>query len=130
MFLLNNLRIRMCHFVILFSYYSNYYEIKMSQLSIFVCFSISFFFFIVCTWRYDGSFNLDSFEIRFQTKGLMLCFIWLEFYLFFINFLCAPFGYLYNQIFFSVIASNIAYIHPVNGAGVRTHDLLIMSHLP
>jgi hypothetical protein len=32
-------------------------------------------------------------------------------------------------IFLYVIAS-IAYIHPVYGAGVRTHDLLIVSRLP
>jgi hypothetical protein len=32
-------------------------------------------------------------------------------------------------IFLYVIAS-IAYIDPVYGAGVRTHDLLIVSHLP
>ncbi len=32
-------------------------------------------------------------------------------------------------IFLYVIAS-IAYIHPVYGAGVQTHDLLIVSHLP
>ncbi len=32
-------------------------------------------------------------------------------------------------IYLYVIAS-IAYIHPVYGAGVRTHDLLIVSRLP
>jgi hypothetical protein len=32
-------------------------------------------------------------------------------------------------IFLYVIAS-IAYIHPVYGAGVQTHNLLIVSHLP
>ena len=32
-------------------------------------------------------------------------------------------------IFLYVIAS-IAYIHPVYGAGVQTHDLLIVSRLP
>jgi hypothetical protein len=44
---------------------------------------------------------------------------------------CSPFGYLYFHYFhcFYVIAS-IAYIHPVYGARVSTHDLLIMSHLP
>ena len=47
-------------------------------------------------------------------------------------FWCAPFGYLYFRQFscmFCVIAS-IANIHPVYGAGVRTHDHLVMSRLP
>jgi hypothetical protein len=53
-----------------------------------------------------------------------------ELLLFFLNvFWFAPFGYLYFVIFLYVIAS-IAYIHPVYGAGVRTHDLLIVSRLP
>ncbi len=32
--------------------------------------------------------------------------------------------------FFHWIASIITYIHPVYSAGVQTHDLLVMSHLP
>ena len=49
------------------------------------------------------------------------------FYLFFI-FCCAPFGYFYFCYFNCLYV--IADIHPVYGAGVRTHNLLIMSHLP
>jgi hypothetical protein len=33
-------------------------------------------------------------------------------------------------IFHIYNSSSIAYIHPVYGAGVQTHDLMIMSHLP
>ncbi len=33
------------------------------------------------------------------------------------------------KFFFNVIAKILAYIHPVYGAGVWTHDLLIMSRL-
>ncbi len=44
------------------------------------------------------------------------------------------FGVLHSATFISVILvyviASIAYIHPVYGAGVRTHDLLIMSLLP
>jgi hypothetical protein len=40
----------------------------------------------------------------------------------------APFGVLY-YFYFNVIASFIAYIHPVYGR-IPTHDLLIMSQVP
>jgi hypothetical protein len=42
-------------------------------------------------------------------------------------------AYLATFIFnfsFNVKTSNIAYIHSVYGAGVQTHDLLVMSRLP
>ncbi len=31
---------------------------------------------------------------------------------------------------YDYVIASIAYIHPVYGAGVRTHDLLIVSRLP
>ncbi len=43
---------------------------------------------------------------------------------------CAPFDYLYLHYFCVYVIANISYIHPVHGAGVQTHYLLIMSLLP
>jgi hypothetical protein len=36
----------------------------------------------------------------------------------------------FQSLFFVYVIASIAYIHPVYGAKVRTHDLLIMSPLP
>ncbi len=47
-----------------------------------------------------------------------------------IFFLVCPIWLLLFSIFFNVIACIIAYIYPVYVAGVWTHDLLVMSHLP
>jgi hypothetical protein len=63
-----------------------------------------------------------STQKKLSSKNKMAAFV------FFVCLVC-PFGYLYLQFFFNVIASIIAYIHPVYGAGVQTHDYLIMSHL-
>jgi hypothetical protein len=53
-------------------------------------------------------------------------------FLFFLKifFGCAPFGYLYFRYFHVYVIASITYIHPVYGARVRTHDLLIMSRRP
>jgi len=48
---------------------------------------------------------------------------------FFEYFLVCPIWLPLFSIFFDVIAFIIAYIHPVYGARVWTHDLLVMSHL-
>ncbi len=36
----------------------------------------------------------------------------------------------YIDVIFVYVINSIAYIHPVYGAGVQTHNLLIMSPLP
>jgi len=41
-----------------------------------------------------------------------------------------PYSATISFVIFVCVIASIAYIHPVYGAGVRTHNLLIMSPLP
>jgi hypothetical protein len=41
-----------------------------------------------------------------------------------------PHSAIFIFVTFLYVIASIAYIHPVYGAGVRTHDLLIVSRLP
>ncbi len=53
------------------------------------------------------------------------------FLVFFLNiFFGVPHSATFIFVIFLYVIASIAYIHPVYGAGVRTHDLLIVSRLP
>ena len=52
------------------------------------------------------------------------------FFFFFFNFFGVPHWATFIFVIFMYVIASIAYIHPVYGIGVQTHDLLIMSPLP
>ncbi len=51
-------------------------------------------------------------------------------FFFFKYFFGVPHSATFIFVIFLYVIASIAYIHPVYGAGVRTHDLLIVSRLP
>jgi hypothetical protein len=57
-------------------------------------------------------------------------FFFFFFYLIFFFFFGVPHLATFIFVIFLYVIASIAYIHPVYGAGVRTHDLLIVSRLP
>jgi hypothetical protein len=69
--------------------------------------------------------NNNEKQIRQQEGGLR------GYYFFFLKiFFGVPNSATFIFDTFVYVIAIIAYIHPVYGAGVRTHNLLIMSHLP
>jgi hypothetical protein len=78
--------------------------------------------------KFKIKFTVDlTFTLSLNENTQTTSTYWVIFYFFSV----CPFGYLYFRYFHCLyVIASIACIHPVYSAGVWTHNLLIMSHLP
>ncbi len=86
---------------------------------------------VVFPTLYICNINQVIFTYKYNLEGLKSMTFRLSYYFIKKKFVVPPLATFILVIFLYVyVIACIAYIHPVSGAGVRTHDLLVMSHLP